>query len=152
MSLSEMLAQIIAEEDAKELEAMNNHEYPSCSINPVAKLQEIYEQKNQKTLSDFTGDYTSAIKMRLSGLSEKSAGNGVDKRTVIHAIAITQISKSRFTRQPRQFLCTTKGAKEYGVGERVGDKVDCQRCKSIIQLHGLSVCNDEDLGRLINSY
>lgn len=154
MTIIDLLGQIVAEEEAKDLAAMNNHEYPSCAINPDAVIEqrETQRMENALTLSDFDGDYTTAIKMRLSGLSDRSLGNGTDRRTVIHAIAIAQISKGRFLRQPRQFLCTTKGAKEYGVGAAVGCQVDCQPCKDIIQWHGLSVCNDERLGKLINCY
>lgn len=140
-AIGDMLRRIIAEQDAEDLAAMNNNECPSFPINPdaVIRRQEAQRMENALTLSDFDGDCTAAIKMRLSGLSDRSLGNGTDRHTVIHAIAIAQISKGRFLRQPRQFLCTTKGAKEYGVGAAVGCQVDCQPCKDIIQRHGLSV-------------
>jgi hypothetical protein len=154
MTIADWIKELADEENAKILRAMNNYEYPSSPIDPDKTLRQIAETErlNSLTLDSFEGDYTAAIKMRLSGLSERSHGNGMDKRTVIHAIAIKPISRSRFTRLPRQFVCGAKSAREYGVGERVGCTVTCEKCNDLIQRHNLKPCNDKDLGRFIDSY
>lgn len=152
--IANLIKQIIDQEDAKTLSAISAHQYPSCPINPERQIAEQKEQErlNQQTLDDFTGDYAVAYKMRLSGLSEKSAGNGCDRRTVLHAIAIKPLSKSRLSRQPYQFICGTKGAKEYGRSSAIGCEVCCPKCRELIERHNLSACNDKELGRLIDSY
>jgi hypothetical protein len=152
--IADFIKQIIEAEDAKTLSAMNALQYPSCPINPERQIAEQKERErlSQQTLNDFTGDYAVAYKMRLSGLSERSAGNGCDRRTALHAIAINSINKGKFSRQPYQFICGAKGAKEYGRSSAIGYEVSCPKCKEIIERHNLSACSNKEVGRLIDSY
>lgn len=69
-------------------------------------------------------DFNCAIKDNLSGLSEKSLGNGTKKNSVIHIILLGDYKSEKISRKKGNFLCTQSkskyganwaGAKEDGI-------------------------------------
>ena len=52
--------------------------------------------------------WTSGFKSVLSGLSENSMGNGMNKRTVIHILLLEDLKEGAFKRKSGSFLCTSK--------------------------------------------
>lgn len=110
-------------------------------------------QPKSLTLDDFPEHVAPVQVLNLSGLSERSHGNGRKRNTVIHAICIKPIQSGRLQRRTNEFLCGLKrGRKSFGYREAISSDVDCPRCAATIQRHGLSVCRDQSLGRLIQSY
>ena len=64
-------------------------------------------QKNEKL--HVPVEWTSGFKSVLSGLSEKSWGNGINKKSVVHILLKEDIMDGKFVRKSGSFLCTTKG-------------------------------------------
>lgn len=85
--------------------------------------------------------WTPGIKDVLSGLSEKSAGDGWNARTVVHMFLKGDLHEGRLRRQAGDFLCTGAGGsngKQWSAqpeqtwkdseGSMVQAKVTCQSC------------------------
>jgi hypothetical protein len=145
----------LAEKEEEEIRAqINAGQAPSCPINPCLHPDVL----ESKTLDDFEGDCVGAIKMVISGLREGSNGNGMYKKTVIHAVAIKPIGKkvnrNWLKRQPRELLCIAprNQRKGFGVAGRAGEEITCKQCKNLIERYQLNLCCDEELNRLIDCY
>lgn len=108
--------------------------------------------RESKTLEDFDGDFGAAIKMVVSGLTPNSGGNGRNRATVTHGIAIKVIDKGRYKRQPREFLCVQPTNKGFGVASSVHGEITCQKCYTVIKRHSLSQCKDPEIADLIDIY
>ncbi|WNM19258.1 hypothetical protein [Flavobacterium capsici] len=81
--------------------------------------------------------WSSEIKQVLSGLSEKSSGNGWKKNTVRHIYLHESFSSGRLKREAKNFLCSQVKSKYSGnwsgtLGENgLEYKVNCQKCLEI---------------------
>ncbi len=53
--------------------------------------------------------WTSGFKSVISGLTENSSGNGINRRTVIHVLLLEDIRDGRLVRNEGDFLCTAAG-------------------------------------------
>ncbi|SHE65743.1 hypothetical protein SAMN05444392_102254 [Seinonella peptonophila] len=81
------------------------------------------------------------IKMVMSGLSENSMGNGMNRRSVYHVLLLDDLKDGRLKRSSPSFLCTSKngsnGNKNWNIYEEDYDrwtmehKVTCKQCIKI---------------------
>lgn len=86
--------------------------------------------------------WTSGYESVLSGLSEKSWGDGSFKKTVQHILLLEDLSDGRLKRSANDFLCGFSGKhyterqswlKEEGTGERIPAKITCRACLKVAE-------------------
>lgn len=143
----------------KKLQQMMNEIPPPTEAEQAAidalessqQAEPLTDTTDDRSLSDFEGDVTPGFKIRLSGLSERSDGTGMNRSSVYHAIAIKPIKKGRLSRSPGEFLCSRAGAK-FGHRAVPGGKIDCDDCHQKIIRYSLSLCRDEAIGRFVDRY
>ena len=81
--------------------------------------------------------WSSEIKQVLSGLSENSAGNGTNRRSVNHIYLKEELTYGRLKREANSFLCSQVKSKWGGnwsgtLGDHgIETKVTCQSCLKI---------------------
>lgn len=89
-------------------------------------------------------EWTSGFKAVLSGLSENSWGNGINRRSVMHVLLKEDIQEGAFKRSAGSFLCTTKGGNDgmmYADLERLSSddegqyvsEITCKACLKIAE-------------------
>ena len=89
-------------------------------------------------MSDTNTLLVPAHAQRLSGLSERSNGDGRSRATVTHAMATGDIRLGRIRRSERQFLC--RAWNPWGISEdKAGTPMTCRECAKILKRNGLDV-------------
>lgn len=132
---------------AAERECNTQKTYWFDLVAEVKKAQKIFDALDQKTrYSKLPFSWYASVKVVLSGLSDKSWGDGEQKNTVTHLIVAEDFSAGRLTRKKDSFLCTTGGfgspkesKKEYSVKvagftvDTVPHTITCKICLSRIE-------------------
>lgn len=80
-------------------------------------------------------EYTTGIKLRLSGLARGSAGSGRARDTVNHLLVKESFSEGRLSRDADTFLCDPNGTPRFPVGEGEHDEpreVTCIACLDLM--------------------
>ena len=79
-------------------------------------------------------EYTTAIKVRLSGLSRGSAGNGRARDTVNHLFVKEEFQEGRLQRDSGSYLCDPNASTHFPPGEGEHDEPRKVTCKSCLEL------------------
>lgn len=75
--------------------------------------------------------YRGAYKIVLAGLRENSRGDGLNRRSVVHAMLYVDLKRGRLQRKAGQLLCGNNGG-SFGIGMHDGE-ITCPGCKKIIE-------------------
>lgn len=81
-------------------------------------------------------DYTTAHKIRLSGLQRGSTGTGRYRDTVNHLLVKEPFSEGRLSREADQYLCDPNSKARFPSGEGEHDEpreVTCQSCLDLME-------------------
>jgi len=81
-------------------------------------------------------DYTTAIKVRLSGLSRGSAGNGRARDTVNHLLVKESFEEGRLRRDADTYLCDPNATPRFPSGEgehHEPREVTCKACLDLME-------------------
>jgi hypothetical protein len=121
---------------------------------PYREPLPVIEQPARPVIDEFPEDVAACQKLNLSGLSERSAGNGCKRNTVFHAMVLNSFNKGRLKRDRYDFLCGASKQKSFGwTGVAgYGYAIDCPKCKGAIERYGLSVCDDKRVNDAISLY
>ena len=81
-------------------------------------------------------EYTTAIKVRLSGLSRGGAGNGRARDTVNHLFVKEAFKEGRLSREADTYLCDPNATPRFPSGEGEHDEpkeVTCSSCLNLME-------------------
>lgn len=81
-------------------------------------------------------EYTTAIKVRMSGLKRGSAGNGRARDTVNHLFVLEAFEEGRLSRDAETYLCDPNASTRFPSGEGKHDepkKVTCSSCLDLME-------------------
>ena len=81
-------------------------------------------------------EYTTAIKVRLSGLSQGSAGNGRARDTVNHLFVKEAFTEGRLSREADTYLCDPNTTPRFPSGEGEHEEPREVTCSSCLDLMG----------------
>jgi hypothetical protein len=85
---------------------------------------------------DMPFDYTTAIKVRLSGLKRGSAGHGRARDTVNHLFVEESFKEGRLSRDAGTYLCDPNASPRFPSGEGKHDdpkEVTCSSCLDLME-------------------
>lgn len=118
----------------------------SCRYGKIEEQIENYEFWEQYSIPF---KFSSEIKVVLSGLSERSAGNGCSKATVRHIVLLEDLTDRKLRRKSGQFLCSqpTGIVKHFDDREsaldEIQERITCRECLRKLEKHKSNILSGE---------
>lgn len=140
MSICEIIASI-----AREAEASGEASYPLLSA-----VENVSRPPQLEVLRDWSGSGDVVLAEKMLCPTEGRHGQSRNRRSVVHAIALRDISERRYKRRRGDLLC--RNTASWGILGLTGYTATCPDCADRISKLGLRVSSEEGAAKSVTIY